>query len=325
MNGLVWQVTGEQTARLLGSNGRALTDYSWSADKNHPYFWNVRPSTHDGVLSNHAPWDHRWHHGLWWSWKFIDDVLYWEDHEDFGGNRRGLGRAVVVEHRVTRSDHTVDIAQVIEWRETNTGRVALREQRVMSLSEDVSNRSWSIDWDHTWSGSETVRLDVTPYPEQRWGGYAGLNFRAARSMAVNEIISASGDRTGVASIHGHPAEWVSIAGNADGAGSDDPAHPAQGGVMLISHPDNAWGGRSAYVFSASAEFGFAALAPLMHGGEQITAGSPLRLRYRTTIFGEQADQERLQLLAEAYTGAQSRSTRTQDTSTGRHVNEDLHP
>jgi hypothetical protein len=122
-------------------------------------------------------------------------------------------------------------------------------------------------------------------------------------MAAGEIIRASGDRQGTDAIHGHPADWVSIAGNVDGAGSDDPAHPAAGGVLLIAHPENAWGGRAAYTFSASAEFGFVAFAPLMHGDSRIAADSPLRLRYRSTIFGELVDHDRLDKLAEAYTSA----------------------
>ena len=35
------------------------------------------------------PADHRWHHGLWFSWKFIDGVNYWE-HD--GNTGRPAGR-----------------------------------------------------------------------------------------------------------------------------------------------------------------------------------------------------------------------------------------
>src|ERR687890_561666 len=91
-----WHASDDDaTAVLLGPEGQPLARYSWGPSTNHPYFSDVRPLAHRGVLTNHAPHDHRWHHGIWWSWKFINDVLFWEDHPAYGGNRVGLGRSHV--------------------------------------------------------------------------------------------------------------------------------------------------------------------------------------------------------------------------------------
>jgi hypothetical protein len=301
MTSVLWRQATPDTGELVADTGRVLARYVYSAEKNHPHFRNVRPVEHDGVLSNSAPWDHRWHHGLWWSWKFINDVLYWEDHPDFGGARgHGLGRTVVMKHDVEARDGGIIISEQLEWVENDTGRRVLTESRTMTVAAVDGTGSWHIDWDQSWQSDHAARLDTTAYPENWWGGYAGLNFRAGRSLASGEVILAAGGLNGREAVHGAVATWSALFGRADGSGQDDPDHPSVGGIAILRHPGNAQGPSPTYVFSGSDEFGFLASAPLMHHDLTITPGETLRLRHRTIVFGRSATSDELDNLFAAY-------------------------
>ena len=304
---ITFEQDGEDRGRLLGPHGQPLAGCSWSPTANHPYFDDVRPLTHRGVLTTHAPHDHRWHHGLWWSWKFIDDVLFWEDHPDYGGNRAGLGRSVVETHRVTETHHGVRIEEHLTWRVDATGEVLLEEQRSIDATLDTGLQDgWALDWDQTWTASRDVRLSVTPWPATTWGGYAGLNYRAARAMVSGETVLAAGGRTGRDAVHGERTAWAAYGGAVDGAGTDDPDHPARGAVALLQHPGDAGYPSPFYVFSAVSDFGFLATAPLMHENRDLAGGERLRLRTRALVLpqpGAAADLEHAHAAYAASTGS----------------------
>ena len=299
MSGLTWREEGDGVGTVLAESGRALARYDASNAKNHPYFSQVRPVNHDGILTTTAPWDHRWHHGLWWSWKFINDVLYWEDHEGYGNNRIGLGRSNVTSHEAGRDGEHVLLHNALTWSENATGDVVLTEDRRMTLGV-ASDTVWFLDWDFTWTAEREAVLDTTHYPEHWWGGYGGLNYRAARSMAADETIQADGNRAGRTAVHAEPMRWAAYSGKVDGSGADEPNDPAFGGVAIVPHPENPWLPTPAYVFSAEDEFGFLAAAPLLRESRTLAEGEELRLRYRTLIFGTRLDSEQLDELSAHY-------------------------
>lgn len=302
MADLTLRESGTSAAQIVGANGETLAEYRYGEAKNHPFFSQIRPLNHAGVISNTAPWDHRWHHGLWWSWKFINDVLYWEDHEGYGGNRIGLGRSHVTSHAIdVDGAGGVVISETLEWRPDGETAPVLTEERTMRIHTDVAAASaWAIDWHFSWTATQPSRFTTTPYPENWWGGYGGLNFRAARSLAAGERIEASGDRIGKEAVHAEPASWLAYSGNVDGAGTDDPDHPAFGGLVILSHDANPTPRPPAYTFSAADEFGFIAAAPLMHDDLTLDAGQSLDMRFRTVIFGEQLTSDDFDSLHQQY-------------------------
>ena len=56
---------------------------------------------------------------------------------------------------------------------------------------------------------------MTPWPQTPWGGYAGLNYRAARAMVGGEDIRAAGGREGRDAVHGQRADWAVYSGLVD--------------------------------------------------------------------------------------------------------------
>ena len=282
---LRFQDTGQHRGLLLGPQDQPLARYSWGTTANHPYFDDVRPAAHLGVLTTHAPHDHRWHHGLWWSWKFLNDVLFWEDHPGYGGNRTGLGRSVVEAHEVVPVGDGVRFDERLSWRVDGSGEVLLTEERSVTASlEPAPAGGWALDWDQTWTASTDVRLSTTPWPETSWGGYAGLNYRAARAMAAGESIVGAGGRTGRAAVHGEHLAWAAYTGQVDGAERDEPQQPARGGVALLEHPGNPGHPNPFYAFSAADDFGFLATAPLMRQDRVLPAGERLALRTRVLVL-----------------------------------------
>ena len=156
---------------------------------------------------------------------------------------------------------------------------------------------WSIDWAMVWTAGEDLAFGTTPYPEIAWGGYAGLNYRPARSLAAQEVILGAGGQTGAGQLHGQPAAWMAYTGCLDGAKTDEPNNPAIGGLAIFEHPGNGGFPNRAYAASAADGFGFLATAPLMGGDYHLGRGEQLRLRYRTTILGGAPSAEQL---SEAY-------------------------
>jgi hypothetical protein len=298
-----WDEQGDDTAILRIEGGRPIARYSYRRTKNHPFFFDVKSANYGATLTNHAPHDHRWHHGLWWSWKFINDVLYWEDHPDYGGNRIGLGRSEVTDHSVvTDESGRVHLTESLHWRSTANERPILTEERTLTLMPSVAglHSAWAIDWDMRWTAVDEAVFETTPYPDVSWGGYAGLNYRPARSMSADESIIADGGRSGAHEIHGEPVTWMAYTGRLDGSEVDEPDSPATGGVAILEHPENPRHPGFAYTQGARDGFGFLAAAPLMRNGMTMEKGTTLRLRYRTLILGEAAESGALDAAYDVY-------------------------
>lgn len=288
---------------LVGPDGDQLARYDWGSAKNHPYFSQVRPVRHAGIVTNHAPFDHRWHHGIWWSWKFINDVNFWEDHPGFGGTRNGLGRAHVTSHAArATSGGGILINEDVEWIPDADDTSLLSEKR--SISVTLHEQSWLMDWTHSFVAQQDLTFAAVPYPEVSWGGYAGLNYRPARSMRAGEEILADGRRAGVAAVHGATMRWAAYGGLVDGAGTDSPSEPASANVAIIAHGGNPWPSR-AYAATAADNFGFLSSAPLFGGDRQLAEGQEVTLRYRIAVFAGAADVDAIENLAADFNAGRS--------------------
>lgn len=292
MSKLAWAPLTEGSGTIVGPDGQALAHYDWRR-ANHPYFDQVRALTHAGVLTNHAPHDHRWHHGLWWSWKFVNDVLFWEDHPEYGGNRIGLGRSTVTDHAVREINGTVVIHEQLAWQAVSTGEKLLHEERhIVAAMDQTKPDRWLLDWDQTWTAEVPVLFESTPWPATSWGGYGGLNYRPARSMAAGETILGAG-LDGASALHGARSPWASYTGLVDGAETDEPRLPARGGVALLQHPGNPRYPDPVYSFSADDGFGFLSTAPLMHEPLSLDVSEAMRIRTRVVVLGEPTDENAL--------------------------------
>ncbi|MDR1711776.1 MAG: PmoA family protein [Propionibacteriaceae bacterium] len=255
--------------------GRTIARYVFDSPANHPYFDAVTPLEHDGVLTLDRPYDHPWHHGLWFAWKFANDTLFWESaaHDPDGvGPMLGQSRAVctkIVEN---------SIQQRLAWVDS-LGTVFLDEDRVLEFGDDQAG--WHIDWAMDFTARFPVRLHATKIvPETPWGGYSGLAYRPARAMNCDELLAAAGS-VDPAVIHGSRGLWVAYSGPVDGG--DEPfGSPRRGGIRLRAKTPT-----PIYAYSESFQSWvlMVALSPVMHGDLHLAAGEHLRLEYRVDVIG----------------------------------------
>jgi hypothetical protein len=135
----------EPDSLALLRNGEEAWRFQFGADRNQPCF---HPLALPGgrVLTVDAPADHRWHHGLWFSWKLIDGVNYWE-HDPRTG--RPVGRTTWV---VTSIDPRADGSAQIGLRLTcapEGGGAVLVEEREIATSAPAADGGFAVDWDGT--------------------------------------------------------------------------------------------------------------------------------------------------------------------------------
>jgi len=133
-------------------------------------------------LTVDAPADHVHHHGLWFSWKLINGVNYWENAP---GSDRPVGRTVWEEpHYQAWWDFRASIQMRLHYVSPEEGRV-LAEERELEISAPAADGSYAIDWTSRFTALvDEVVLDRTPPPGQpggkAYGGYAGLSLRLAQ-------------------------------------------------------------------------------------------------------------------------------------------------
>jgi hypothetical protein len=279
-----WQEE-EDSLALVGPSG-PLWQFRHGKDLDAPYFHPV--STTDGrVLTWDRPADHVWHHGLWFSWKFINGVNYWEVDAATG---RPAGRTTWSNVRIeTDDDLTARIAMDFAYRPAGEDAAVLTEERTIEARPPDGEDTWSLDWTCAFRAVQNVVLDRTPIPGepggQGWGGYAGLSLRLAATLVEREVASNDGSVTEMPEERyrgRHTA--VDYSGLIDGK-------PV--GIAVLDHPRNSRSPTPWYVIR-SAEMSF--FSPAVLGEEPMTlpAGERLTLRYRVIVHHGRWDAARLQ-------------------------------
>ena len=182
------------------------------------------------VMSAFAPADHPWHRGLWFSWKYLNDVNYWEFSKD--RPNQPDGKTTVVDAAVPEvTDSQATIRLKLEY---SKGQVVLTEARELSMSVPRADGCYTIDWKSTFAAKgQDVVFERTPPDKASWGGYAGLGFRAAQSMREFKAIDSEG-RVGRQQAHGKQARWMDFSG----VFGEKDERPTPGGVAIFDHPAN---------------------------------------------------------------------------------------
>jgi hypothetical protein len=218
----------DRHVEIATASGALLWRYVYAPDT--PANEAPRPYAHPvcslagDVLTNFRPNDHPWHHGLSLTLTSVEGTNFWggPSHRAADGYQwrsdQGMQR-----HRSWESLRAERIEECLEWCETNTGTVLLRERRV--LGTEVGDGAWSLRW-----SSELVNVsgrELTLGNYHALGGlagshYTGLQFRGARDLLDEHGdaaigISADGGLTGEASVHGTKARWMEWACQHDGS------------------------------------------------------------------------------------------------------------
>jgi hypothetical protein len=278
--GYDWRQTDSSLALL--NRDKVVWQLNFDKKEGKPYFHPV--GLIDGTeLTLLRPADHRWHRALWFSWKFINGVNYWEEDPATGLSQ---GRTEVAEVKVVpHDDWSAHIVMTLRYHPAGKSTV-LTEMRVITVSAPDVNGRYRIDWYGMFTaGEKDVLLSRTPIPGEEggkdWGGYAGLSVRMAKATLGWQFVDSQGRKDKQA--HGKKARWVDFSGEISG----DKA----GGITVFDHPDNLRRPSPWYVEKGMPYFSPAVLFDKPY---TIAARESLELWYRILIHPGRIDKELLE-------------------------------
>ena len=270
-----WERTETSLAWKIGDSTRWRFSYDPKAGK--PYFHPVA-AAHGPSLTNFKPEDHPWHYALWFSWKYVNRVNYWEENR-VSGQAAGATRwsAPTID---ARPDGSARITMRLTYARP-TGDVDLSEARVLDVSAPASDGSYTIDWSMRFTaGKDGAVLDRTPMPGEPNGvingGYAGLSARLAAMPATMSVMSTEGPVTEFRGERVRP-NAAAVAGNFSIEGRDI------GGFAILSDPSNIREQAPWYIIDSKRDFRFICAAILAPSPRTIPADGELALRYRVAI------------------------------------------
>lgn len=269
-----WQ---RDAVTLAWKQGDAVIwQFSFDPTKGKPFF---NPVTLNGgpSLTNFRPEDHPWHYGLWFSWKYINRVNYWEENRQTGlaDGKTGWNPPAIE----TKPDGSAIIRLDVTYRNPKD-KIDLTERRELRVSAPGPDGSYTIDWRaHFIAGPDGAELDRTPLPGEPGGavngGYAGLSLRTAGVPLEIAFVSTAGPITEFVSGRHRPSV-PAVASNFSRAGVD------VGAVAILSDPANAGENPPWYLINQR-EMRFMCAAILAPKPWKIAAGGQFDLNYRVAF------------------------------------------
>lgn len=276
-SGYTWKhVPGREIA--LCQNGEPLWIFHYDPKEDWPYFHPIRLPG-GPVMTGLSPADHPWHRALWFSWKFVDGINYWEFHDLKDPKSDPVGRTEFTGKEDIRTGKDgATISLDVEYR--YGGRVPLREKRRIRIEMPRTDGSYAIDWDCVFNAAgPDVELNKDT-------GYAGLFFRASPNWREPRYLNSEGI-SGPA-VHQAAAKWIDLSGI-------DESGFGPFGVALFDHPENPrfpapwWRDRS----RDDDAIAYIGTGLLFSGPLKVTKSAPLRLRYRILVHNGRLPAEAL--------------------------------
>ncbi|MCL1921356.1 MAG: PmoA family protein [Kiritimatiellaeota bacterium] len=241
------------------------------------------------------PADHVWHYGLWFSWKYINGLNYWEEK---GGKAEGVILQNALEKTETMLDGSITIGRefVYDREPLKEKKASLVEERTITISAPAEDGSYYMDWKMVFTALVDVKLDRTPIPGeqggQSWGGYAGLSMRFADGMKDVETVA-----TGIGRVTRNKDNRLDTTAAAMEQSGIIDGKPY--GVAILAHPDNPRAPGDWYALEGG-NFNFFNAAFLLKEPYTLPKGETLTLCYRVHIHPGRWGVDELQARAESY-------------------------
>ncbi|MDF7824321.1 PmoA family protein [Pontiellaceae bacterium B12227] len=247
-------------------NEKVLWTYNHDPAEGKPYFHPLAPP--DGTaFTDLRPEDHPWHRGVWFSWKYINGVNYWEEDRQTGKSE-GETRIVDVDRTVT-AGQAVHLKLKLEYAPSGSDEVIMREHRAITISPSDPSGAYTIDWTSDFQALEKeVVLDRTPLPGEpngkSWGGYAGWSVRMNKDMIDGTFLNSENQTNASRKA----ARWTLF------------KSPEGGSLLFMDHPANRNHPAKWYLAPGMPYF---SPAVIHDGPHTIADGETLTLRYRLVV------------------------------------------
>lgn len=225
--------------------------WTYNADhRKRPHFHPVATPS-GAVLTRDAPDDHPWHHGLWFTIKYVNEENFWEEQPPYG----------VLRH--------VD-ESTIHWIRPDRETVVIVED--IRIDEvELADDAYAIDLNIVLTPQVDVVLDRTPFTT--WGGYGGLALRGRPDWTDTRILLADG--TTHERVLGVPSEWCDLSGHVDGG---------EGGILIVPDGTTPWyGSTRAATYGDEGWSNFLNAAFLWDGPEEVAAGASRAFGFRVVV------------------------------------------
>ena len=256
---------------------RTVWQFNYAKDQPTPWFYPLNlPDGTELVWLN--PPDHPWHHALWFSWKDLNGLTYWEQGP-------GQGRVQVEEVKVTtQADFSAQIELTAGYHPEGKPTI-LTEKRLMTITAPDANGAYRIDWKGTFTAGTQ---DVHMKGGTAGGGYAGMSVRISNQSRDWQLLDSEGRQDvpggGVtAHTHGQHSRWADFSLVSTRTGTT-------AGIALFDHPTNLrypsfWHD----IMDSRHTFGYFSPAPLWKEPYDLPAGKALSLRYRVLVHPGRPD------------------------------------
>jgi len=257
-------------------NGKTLWRLNHNPEEGKPYVHPLATTTGQ-VFSDLRPTDHPWHRALWFSWKFINGINYWEEN---GATGKSDGQTLLLStKRKISPENEVRVEMTLAYAPAGKTEQVMREKRSVVISPPDKNGAYTIDWASEFRALENdVVLDRTPLPGQPngriYGGYAGYSVRMNKDVIGGTFFSSEG-LTG-SKAHCQPARWMTYSTTIGGS------------LLFMDHPTNLRYPAKWYVAENMPYF---SPSVILDGPHTLKAGKSLRLQYRLVIYPEAVDAE----------------------------------
>jgi type 1 glutamine amidotransferase len=280
---LTWDQS--DSAISLLANKKVIWKFHHGADISKPFFHPIAlPS--GPILTTNQPEDHPWHHGLWFCWKYINGINYWEEDRKTG---QSAGKTIWDDLKITkRPDHSAIIEMDIRYQPTLESEAALTERRTINISPPGKDGSYTVDWSMQFTApSQQTRLDRTPIPGEPdgkgWGGYAGLSARLTSDFSETTIVTAEGPVDLETGKYRGKSRGLDFSGRVAGQ---------EAGLAIIDHPGNLNAPSPWYVIDSKVMKYFSP-AVICFKPHTLEPGQSMSLRYRVLVHPGRLDRDEL--------------------------------
>ncbi|AKJ65067.1 PmoA family protein [Kiritimatiella glycovorans] len=275
-----WEKAPGKSLTLMGPSG-VVCRLNFDASEPKPYIHPLNTSDGRG-LTWLSPPDHPWHWGLWFSWKYINHVNFWEFQRDTG---EIAGRTTIRNAKIVQADRKAGVVRMtLEYApREHEGKPWMRETRTIRIGTPRPDGSYRIDWAMACTALQDLEFGRNPNPGR---GYGCFSYRGAKDFVPVTLQDAEGRTDG--EIHGKRAPWAVAAGAVDGR---------EAAVAIFDHPSNPGHPTRWFVINRALGHGpFTYLNPaLLYAQDRsLKAGETMTLTYGVLVVPHEADTERLE-------------------------------
>ncbi len=235
------------------------------------------------TITLYRPWDHPWHPGMFFSWKYINGLNFWESMY------HGKKNVAVTDSFITLNEE-VGFQQKLSY-VTYEGKKILKENRLVKIEEGYGG--YLVHWQGSFEPTdEPVTLDRTENTkESPWGGYAGLSCRLSRNF-LGPVITTDLGVFSADDAFSKAFKWCDFSGKLDGYIEEQWA-----GISIIDHPSNVRH-PSPFLTYDYKDMQFLSAGFLFHEPYVLNVGEILQLNYTFYVHDGQVQEEDVKRITE---------------------------